>query len=116
MQRRYLLLQRENVVLTATRFCHPCLIKSRRLGRGGRRGCRCEASGFWVSAGRGEGQGGDRRVAVRATATTTATTKAKPSYKRQAAGHPGGGRVRRCPRRSRVWKAKAAERWSERRR
>src|ERR1700722_7337512 len=40
------LLQRENVVVTATRLCHPLPFRERPLRRGGRRECRCEASGF----------------------------------------------------------------------
>jgi hypothetical protein len=40
-------LQRENVVLTATKLCHPLTFKEQPLKRGGQRGCRCGASGFF---------------------------------------------------------------------
>lgn len=56
------LLQRENVVLTATRLCHP-LVKARQLVLGARRNCRC--AGLGVSSWRrGLGLRGGRRAVL----------------------------------------------------
>ena len=59
-----------------------------------------------------EMRGAGRRSASSSNGNCNGNDKSKTFYERRVACHPGDGRVRRSPRRSRVWsKAGSAMEW-----